>query len=260
MDIFHNYGMSLVNKIKSAYFSFENMLFKNHSCISCGKEILDGTKFSLCEKCFAGLEIIKGKVCLKCGAPIPETMNYCGECSKQNYVFDKNISFCFYDDVSSSIVKQLKYSSKKYFAKYIAEMMTENLENFKDIDYLTFVPINKTRYKYRGYNQAEEIAKEISKRINIPVEKLLNKLEGGKNQAELSMKDRFENLKNSFEMSDKTKDMKDKTILIIDDVFTTGTTLNRCSSVLKLYKPKKIITMTFAKTKFENWEWKCKIG
>lgn len=244
--------MSLVNKIKSAFVKFEDLLFENHSCICCGREILDGTKFSICDECLNKMEIIKGKVCAKCGMPVAETATHCGECNKFHYVFDKNISYCFYDDISSSIIKQLKYSSKKYYAKYIAEMMTENLDNYKGIDFITFVPVNKTRLKFRGYNQAEEISKEISKMTKIPVVKALNKNDGGKNQAELSMKDRFENLKESFTKSEDADKIKDKTVLLIDDVFTTGTTLNECSKVLKTAKPKLIYTMTFAKTKFEK--------
>lgn len=237
--------------MKKSFFSFEKLLFKNHSCISCGREVLDGTKFSLCENCYGKLDIISGKVCARCGSPVAESTNFCGECSRFNYSFDKNISFCFYNEISSSIVKQLKYSSKKYYSKYIAEMLTQDLSKFTDVDYLTFVPVNKSRYKVRGYNQAEEIAKEISKITKIPVISVLDKLDGGKNQAELSMKDRLENLKNSFVLNENAKLIKGKSILLLDDVFTTGTTLNRCSVELIKAKPKSLSTMIFAKTKFD---------
>ena len=244
--------MKIFDKLKSLYGKFEDALFVEYSCICCGIETNGSNKFLLCEKCFAGLEKISGKVCKKCFSPLAG--DYCFECGKMNYSFDKNISFYFYNDTTSKIIKNLKYHSNMTYAKYVAKMMTQNMNYFKDVDYLTFVPISSERLKLRGYNQAEELAREISKITQIEVVSLLSKDDGGKNQADLNMADRIENLKDCFHIkladSERLK-FKGKTIMIIDDVFTTGTTLSRCSHEIKKLRPKKIITMTLAKTKFD---------
>ncbi|MBQ8425188.1 MAG: ComF family protein [Clostridia bacterium] len=229
--------MDLKLKIKQICLKLENLIFENHSCIACGKEIPDGTKFSICEKCFNKMKKIDEDKMIK--------YYWLNE---KEIAFNKSIAFYVYDEIVSSIVKSFKYSSKKYYAKYIAMLMTENLDIFNDYDYLTFVPITSKRLKSRGYNQAEEIAKEISKITKIPVVELIRKTKETRNQAELSKEDRINNLKDSFVIIDKENIIKDKKIIIIDDVFTTGTTMKRCSFEIKKLKPKEIFVMTFART------------
>lgn len=239
-------------KIKKILNKFDSMLFVNYSCINCGKEIFDNYNFCLCEKCFSKLDIIKFPICQICGESLGNTLK-CENCYNKNYHFDKNLSFCYYNDVASNIIKKFKYSNKKFYAKYIANLLFENIEIEKtNIDYITFVPATKSGKKERGYNQSEEMAIEYSKLSNIPVIDFLGKNDGFKNQASLNQKERVENLKNAFFVHDDNKNLlKGKNILIIDDVFTTGTTLSRCAETLKKCKTNKIFTLTFAKTKFD---------
>ena len=231
---------------------FENLFMTNHSCVSCGKEIVDGTKFQICDDCLKNIEIIDGSVCEKCGDKVVAGNKLCNHCKTTDYAFDCNMSFCYYSDVSSRIVKGLKYGKKKYFAKHIAEMMTELGDVFEDVDVITFVPVDAKRRRERGFNQAEEIAKELSRLKNICVKNTLIKLASSKHQAGLTQKERLENLKGSFVLIDEAKEcVKGKVVLVVDDVFTTGATLFECSKTLKKAKPAKIKTITFAKTKFD---------
>jgi len=230
--------MAIKDKLKHFIIGFERLLFENHSCICCDREIIDGTKFSLCNKCTEKLTSID---------ITNDVKNL-----KMKMHFDKSISFYVYKETIATIIKKLKYSNKVYYSKYIAEMMTENLGYFENVDYITYVPITKNRLNSRGYNQAEEIAKEISNITKIPVVKVLLKTIDTKNQAELSQKDRMNNLKDCFKITSDHVDIKDKNIIIIDDVFTTGTTLNMCCKEIKKLKPKNITAMTLAKTIFEN--------
>lgn len=225
--------------------NFENSLFKNHSCIACDREIIDGSKFSMCRDCLEKLKSLE----------INNNDNLTGSKSsagKKKYNFDNHIAFYNYGDISSTIIKKLKYSNKKYYSSYIAEMMTKDLSLYFNYDYITFVPSSRRKLKTRGFNQAEEIAKEISSVTKIPLVSLLIKVDDTKNQAELSKSERLNNLKNSFEIVDSDFDIKGKNIIIIDDVFTTGTTLDRCSEKIKTLKPNKLTAVTFAKTVYEN--------
>lgn len=235
------------------FISFENMVTKEHSCISCSKEILDGSEFQLCENCLKNLDSIDGETCSKCGDRLKDGILRCEYCEGFGYEFDSNRSVCYYTDVSSKIVKGLKYGGRKYYAKHIARLMTKDKKFFEKFDLITYVPVGKKRLRSRGFNQAEEIANEISKLVNIPAVSLLSKTIENKNQAKLSQKERLENLKGTFDIDTSNKDkIKGKKILIVDDVFTTGATLSECAKVLKSQKPKTVCSITFAKTRFNS--------
>ncbi len=242
--------MNLFKKIKGLFLTIEDSLSKEHSCLCCDREILDGSKFQLCEKCFQGLNKIDGLLCSKCGEVLEEGRLACEFCKNFDYEFKSNKSMFYYNDTSSNIVKKLKYNKRKYYAKFIARLMTEDKTLFENIDVITFVPVSKKTKKNRGFNQAEELATEISKMVNIEVKAYLDKVIDNKHQAGLSQKERLENLKGTFSLKlEFENEIKGKRILIIDDVFTTGATLNECARVLKTKKPKLVNTLTFAKTK-----------
>lgn len=233
----------------------EDLFLKNHACICCRREIPDGTEFSLCKNCLSKLNVIDGITCKTCGEKILEGNTFCDRCKLIKYNFDKSNSFAVYDDTASRIVKRFKYNGKKYYSRHIAELMAKNEKYFEDIDFITFVPISDKRKKERGFNQAEEIARELGKIYGIKVIDTLEKLGNGKHQAGLTQKERRENLSGSFALKEDVKEIiKDKNILIIDDVFTTGSTLSECAKALKsarAKKPAKIYCYTFAKTKLE---------
>ncbi len=231
---------------------FENGFLKNYRCICCFKEIDDKTKFMLCDACAKDMEILSGDLCKKCGDKLNAAGGCINDCSKNRYAFSKNLSFYYYTGSAARIVKNLKYGEHKYLAKYIAEIMLNSMEKFKDIDIITFVPSSKKRLKERGFNQAEEIAKVFGENLDIKVLDLLIKTKDTIHQAGGTQKERLENLANSFAINDKyLDDITEKSVLIVDDVFTTGSTLNECAKIINKFKPKRVVTVTFAKTKFK---------
>ena len=234
--------------------AFEDLFMTNHSCVCCGREIPDGTTFMLCEKCKSKMEPISGNICQKCGDVVSaESVKVCDLCKDANYVFENNFSCFYYTDTASKIIKKYKYNSRKYYAKYIAEMMISGGFDFEKVDVITFVPMGKNRKRERGFNQAEEIAKELQKITNKEMLPLLEKVKESPNQAKLSQSERRKNLLDSFDvLKENATKIKNKKIVIIDDVFTTGTTLNECSKVLLKHKPASVRTFTFAKTKFNS--------
>lgn len=244
--------MSFKLSLAKFWNNFENLFLSNHACLACRREIPDGTEFSLCEKCLNSMQKIEGKVCKICGEKIIEGNEICDRCKLVKYSFDCSHSFAIYDDVTSKIVKRFKYNGKKYYAKYIAKLMMENPEYFENIDLITFVPIGKKRRFERGFNQAEEIAMELGKLAGVKVISVLEKTGSERHQAGLSQKDRRKNLSRTFKLKPEAiTEIKDKNILIIDDVFTTGATLSECAKVIKSNrtgKPNKICCYTFAKT------------
>lgn len=234
--------------------SVEAVFMPEHQCLICTREIPDGTKFQICAYCYSKIVWLNGRTCAKCGDVLAsETTMVCDKCKNFDYVFDHNTSCCYYGEESATLVKTLKYGGKKYYAKHIAEIMFNESQAFKNIDIITFVPISRKRRRARGFNQAEVIATELGKLTDLPVLDLLVKVSESKNQAKLGQKDRIKNLIGSFGVNELNKDkIKGKNILIIDDVFTTGTTLNETSKVIKAFKPKSVNTFTFAKTEFKS--------
>ena len=246
--------MKFLQFLKTFVNKLEDSVLTNHGCLACRREILDGTKFSMCRNCLENIERITGNLCEKCGDIVNNENKFCDRCKNTGFSFSSSRSFAYYTDSSAEIIKRFKYSGKKYYGKYIAEFMFKNKKYFEGVDYLTFVPIGKKRKRERGFNQAEEMANELSKLSGIPVLKTLQKVGSEKHQAGLSQKQRQENLSGSFKLNDDIVDkIKGKVLMIVDDVFTTGATLSECAKVLsKNSKPKKIVCYTFAKTKFDS--------
>lgn len=131
-----------------------------------------------------------------------------------------------------------------------AEMILSNNQTCKVLsqyEIITSVPISKKRKKERGYNQSELIAKEISKKLNIKYEKnVLYKVKNTVAQSKLNKRQREENARGVYEIRNK-KEINKKKILLIDDIYTTGSTVNECSRVLQKIYPQKIGIFTIAK-------------
>lgn len=250
MIILDNVVMSVRIKFKEILNFIEDLFLKNHKCICCRKEIPDTVERGICDKCFLGVEVLVGELCSKCGEPVVKGNSKCDGCKEMDYHFDENRSYCSYSNVSANIIKSLKYNGNKYIVKYIATMLLEDKKYFEGVEYITFVPIGKERLKEREFNQAEEIAKEVSKVTSVPIIEALEKVKENPHQAGLSRKERMKNIVGTIAVKDEAVDeIKGKNILVIDDVFTTGSTLSECAKVLKKKGTGKVKTLTFAKTR-----------
>ena len=123
------------------------------------------------------------------------------------------------------------------------------MELFGDYDIICSVPIHKKRMKERGYNQSELIAKEIAKNLtNTIYKKVLKKIKDNKRQSELKKEERLQNVKDVYEIQNK-QIIENKKIILFDDIYTTGNTVNECSKVLKENGAKEILVLTLASGK-----------
>lgn len=247
-----------INKIKEVIKILINFIYplidfiypRNISCIICDKPIGLKNTYSLCKDCFKEMNFLKD-ACLKCGRPIinhsleMEHSNCCSECYDKTYYFDRAISCIEYNQISKRIVLDFKYKSKTYLCKYIAQIISEKLY-LEDInaDYILFVPIHKKRLKKRGFNQSEKIAKDLSKILKIPVKDSIFRIKNTKKLHKLNRREREEEVKNSFLIKDDNNELKNKNIILIDDIFTTGSTVNEISKELRLCSVGKIIVVT----------------
>jgi ComF family protein len=172
---------------------------------------------------------------MKCGKPVDEDEEYCHDCLRCTHEFVEGRAALVYDEFTSKSIYRFKYNHKREFAKVYGRIMVERLgEKIKswNADVIIPVPIHKSRMKKRGYNQAKLIADELSKRLNIPVcNTLVVRNTATSVQKDLSAKARQNNLKKAFNVT--KNDVKYRSVLIVDDIYTTGATVDAMARCLK---------------------------
>jgi len=210
----------------------ENILFPT-CCLICGKL----TKEILCNKC-------KKEIYEKAIFKI-EINN-----DKEKY-FDKHIYIFKYKDKVRNLILDYKFNEKSYLYKIFSKIIIKNEKIcgiLKKYDIIIPVPIHKKRKSERGYNQSELIAGKISSKIpNLKLEnKIVEKIKNTLPQSSLTKKQRKENVQNVYKILNKEK-IRNKKIILFDDVYTTGSTANEISKLLKQNGAKKVIVLTIAK-------------
>lgn len=170
----------------------------------------------------------------------------CKFCENKNFYFDRAISCIEYCDKSKVLVLSLKYYGNTYMSRYIAQVMRDKLE-FEQLsaDYIIPAPLHKKRMRIRGFNQAEKIASYLSEYTNIPIIDCVKRNRNTKRLYALNKFQREKELKNAFEVKDGSEEIIGKKIILVDDIFTTGTTVNEISKKLKIYGVDEIIVLTF---------------
>lgn len=203
-------------------------------CPFCGK--LTGTKdVTACKACTRKLPFIKEPRCYKCGKPVgEEEAEYCMDCMKKKHFFTQGISLWSYDATVKKAVYDFKYRNQRCFAGYfVKELMKHCGQQIQawDAQAIIPVPVHKKRYRQRGFNQAELLAWELSAYIGVPVDtRLVIRTKNTKPQKELNDKERQKNLKNAFKINGNS--VKLKKVIIVDDIYTTGTTVDVVSELL----------------------------
>ncbi len=223
---------------------------KNPVCCICQRILFVGDS-GVCEKCLDHFTHIDNMSCIMCAKKLKENddLPLCGDCKTGNYVFFGGCSSFVYDEYSEKLIWNFKYDRNKYGAKYAALLMCKDIEKkswLNGIDIITCVPSAKDKTEERGYNQSAIIAAQISESFGINLNnELLIASEELKDQIGLSYEQRFENVKDKYKFND-TYDITDKTLLITDDVFTSGATLNECGKRLLEAGAARVCFATFA--------------
>lgn len=236
-----------MKKIKELFNKITEYIFPlTHTCNSCGREIFSDGYF--CEECEKSIIHNDKIICNHCGRRIFNEENYCNSCSGRETYFEKARSAYVYAPPISSMILRLKYENQKYLAKIFAKQLSfVYFKNFMCCDAVTFTPMTKEREEERGYNQAEVLADEFCKIVELPILKdVLVKTKETARQATIpTAKERRENLSGSFKALNKNK-IKDKKILLIDDVMTTGATVEILCELLMKAGAKSVTVLTVA--------------
>ncbi|MFZ5968982.1 MAG: ComF family protein [Bacillota bacterium] len=223
---------------------------RNIFCMLCGEAIQKTEEYSLCDECRGEIGFIHGKACSQCGKPLELLYlpDQCHDCIRSSYHFDRGLSCVLYDENMKKLIYRFKYGGDRYLSYSLAQIMTDQLKKagWTDIDGIIPVPLHRKKEKIRGFNQAKLLAQYISKFTGIPVyHKVLKRVKETQSQSALSRDERKDNLKNAFQLIEPAA-IYNKRILLIDDIYTTGSTLNSCSKELRKGKPKEILVSTLA--------------
>ena len=161
---------------------------------------------------------------------------------------DEILSYGYYSGVLKKLVLEFKYKKNFIAGNVLVEFLYELIDkkNIK-IDAIVFIPSSKKALRERGFNQCEYLAKEISKKLKIDLYKDIIKVKNTKEQKLLSKEDRYKNIKDAFALKSE-KNIKNKHLLLIDDVITTGATLYECEKLLKKSGASSIKILTVAKS------------
>jgi len=220
---------------------------KHYTCVLCGDEVFN--KYSMCEHCLKSLKYLIGRVCLHCCDVMAGQGDYCKRCKGKIFYYDRAIAPFIYDGEIVKLIHGLKYNNKKYLAESLSIFMADKFNSEKlHADIVIPVPLCTKRLKQRGYNQSELLTNQISKILKIPSNNnVLIRVKETPTQTGLDFLERQKNLTGAFKVKNK-KVIKDKSLLLIDDVFTTGATVTECAKMLKQAGAGCVYVLTIAHT------------
>lgn len=188
----------------------------------------------ICSECRTGFEFVKPPRCLQCGKHLERMeAEYCTDCRSKKHLYTQGRALYDYRSVATSLYR-FKYAGRQeygiYYAREMADYLREAIKRW-DAEVLVPVPIHYMRKHNRGYNQAEVLAKELGKLLEMPVDaRLIKRVKKTVPQKLLDDKERQNNLKKAFKIG--RNDVKWKSVIIVDDIYTTGSTIDACASVL----------------------------
>jgi len=221
-------------------------LFLPKICLNCDKHLLE-SDYLICTDCFSSLKFLT-EICPVCGTPTNETK--CKVCNTNEFIFDKARSVFSYDDILQNLIHEFKYNEMISIVKLLGKFSYEYLTRFQPFDHINYivpVPLHKVKKRSRGFNQSEYIAREISKCMNWKyLPGLIKRKKFTETQTKLNKQQRRRNVSMAFRINQKY-DIEGKNILLVDDVFTTGSTVNSIASVLKKDLVNKVYVFTVAR-------------
>jgi ComF family protein len=222
-------------------------------CRACGALIRDASNPYICPACWSALRFPEGKLCPRCGAELggrEGESQVCDPCEAGENLFDKGLWVCGYNEAMRSAIHTLKYERKSRMARFLSDLMVSSIGEFMEeakAEVLLPVPIHRKKLREREFNQASLLAKGIGKVYNIPVvEGCLVRDRETPPQSQLDREGRRSNVRGAFKVADAKK-VSGKSVMLVDDIYTTGATANECCRVLIEAGVRSVYVLTLAR-------------
>lgn len=222
-------------------------------CVHCGELVEPESPMrSLCFECERSLHRVEPPACHCCGHPFFGLVGgerTCPHCTGLQPAFQNGKTLVLFKGPARALMLELKYHRGLHVLRDIERLVRESNHVLEWLEgaVLVPVPMHPRKYRDRGYNQTELIAEVFERAClgGLRVERLLQRVEDGKSQTSFDRKARLENLRHAFALRPKVKIDPDARYVILDDVFTTGSTLNRCAVVLRKAGAERIDVVTY---------------
>jgi ComF family protein len=201
-------------------------------CSICGDLILEKTDIPLCTLCSTALDPIGDRVCEKCGRPLISEDVVCMYCRSRTYLFTRNRSIYEYQEPVSTLIGRYKFQGKKALALFFASQLAAMLRKHTPPDIIIPVPGNPKSRRNRGWDQVDEIARILEKKYAFSVKRILIR-KASQQQKTLNYASRSENLREKIRLKTGVfSGSSNENIVLLDDIFTTGATVNECTRTL----------------------------
>jgi len=209
-------------------------------CLLCGQT--SGSEI-LCHACRDDLPRLPPECCPRCALPTPAGET-CGRCLSRPPDYDRTLALFNYGFPADKLIQAFKYAHRLALAPYFGRLLAEHARNVR-ADLIVPLPLHPRRLRERGFNQALELARPVAEALHRPVDtKICRRVRHTPTQAALPWRERERNIRGAFHC---TGDLSGKQILLIDDVMTTGASLNECARTLKLHGATDVTLLVVAR-------------
>jgi ComF family protein len=220
------------------------------TCAACGKLLDYPTHGAVCQPCWHSIRPLTSPLCDRCGDPLPTWRSFslplsvCPRCRRTICRVDRTRAIGEYDGALRAIIHAIKYEGRRSLARPLAELMRiRGADVLKGADGLVPVPLHRSRRRERGFNQAADLARHL----DLPVHEALRRLRATASQIGLPAAQRHRNVRNAFGITRAARGLVGSTIVLIDDVTTTGATLEACALALKEAGIREVRALTAAR-------------
>jgi len=222
------------------------------ACVLCDRWVANSDFSPLCSFCLDGIRPLRGPFCHKCGVPVPgnllESHALCSSCREGSFRFSEARSWGLYEGELRRVIQAFKFDGHLRLVAPLADFLRQcQSEHFSNPDCIVPVPLHPKRRRQRGFDQTLLLAKSLSAKANIPLLRCIRRARNTVPQFGLNHEDRRRNIKGAFELT-KGQGLEGKSILIVDDVMTTGATVEEMCRVLQTKaKPDDVRVLTVAR-------------
>lgn len=210
-------------------------------CVLCAGTSASGV---VCPACAAELPILPSPRCPQCALPTPDGQ-HCGRCLAHPPHYDRTLAALRYDFPLDKLVQSFKYGQQLALAGYFGELLVRLLDDVHDADCIVPLPLHVQRLRQRGFNQALELARPLARATRLPLDtSSCRRTRPTTAQADLPWNARQQNVRGAFRC---TADCSGRHVLLVDDVMTTGATLDACASALKRSGARRVTLLVLAR-------------
>jgi len=229
-------------------------LFYPPLCHGCGKKTTLPEQ-NLCKGCLENIKKRLPPFCVRCGRQLPSQIQLkdtCSDCKTENPYYDRALSVFHYGDILKELVHTFKYGKMTSLANEFVELTVDFMKEHgmcKKLDLVLCIPMHPARLLRREINGSHILAKNTAKKLGVRYSgSLLKKIKSTPPQSKLKRHQRIGNIKGSFSIKkNRASAVQDKDILLVDDLFTTGSTANECSRILKQAGAASVKVITLAR-------------